>query len=995
MLRGSLALAVAGILAMSALPEVASGQWRTTEWIVTCSPELAVAFGPAYCFGDAPPAPPEVGSVRWVLEDSSRWLEGLGFPEPRVAERGVGSLPVSHAIWLRRRDPRCQVYLCMELARLRGAVASYMDPSGQIRLNAAQDVDGVLHPLERPVGAAEVHELFHAITSPVLWDNRGYSAIHSVPGAQRRFGWFVEGQPELVRLRWEERPLQSLDRDLATLDRRTYDQPLHLPLNSYSSSGWSAWAYGSWEFWDFLAEGLPGRDGLEAVHRFWELLPMHPLDTNGLTILDDALRDLGTGGFTDVYMEFVRSRLTTPCHFSGFGGQWVGAHPTHQRCEAPAPPWALLRSFQGEDSIRVEVPRRMVATRALRVEVEVPEGKIGRLSIRVPTSASSPDLHLVVDSLRVDRVDPATGLFPHGPRNVYRALIPPGRDEFFVRLANIPEDLSTAAEGTQFDQLPAAELDLVFRYEEAEVTVTGAVNVRMDAEAYVAYHPRSMDPVAVARGAAAGLIDTHTMTFPDTDEGRAAREEIRQAIEGALGEFGETDRPTGGGSGSSACMVLVTVFDDALRSLVQIGWEGAGPFLGRSHQGVSMGLLHNARDVVYGGFKNALQAQRIVEDPAAQDAFRGWISGTVPLSFRDALASTLRETTDTEAAQGMRGMLRALAGGALGPGRGTPLPSRDLPRSDDEFADAFEGQGDLEIHRHGDLLTGAFRFTGQPLHPDVTEPVQVEGSFTSAIGPLLDEILQQGCEGVEDDIDGGRPEVRGGGGPDILPVAEGGADPESGPEDEAADDRFVVHEGLTDPPEEGEAAIVQAWLAHEEERFARVGRGLPGDLRLSFPGAPALLPGPGAMVAEAQPVVGVLDADGAVVEGGAYAMSLRLDPARLEACNFPVPTRRFLFGLLSGEAALVGSIRVEVDLTREVLFVEFIQGQGDGYVLSMGGERGMGDPWPQGSGELRAALQRGWLGVFPPGGEGVVRCPGAVDLELLLIDEAGRGSDSG
>ncbi len=131
-------------------------------------------------------------------------------------------------------------------------------------------------------------------------------------------------------------------------------------------------------------------------------------------------------------------------------------------------------------------------------------------------------------------------------------------------------------------------------------------------------------------------------------------------------------------------------------------------------------------------------------------------------------------------------------------------------------------------------------------------------------------------------------------------------------------------------------------------------------------------------------MVGDLRPTGAAAESRSFALVPRLDPGRIASCGLPAATHRFLLDRLVGGPALVGSVRVEVDVPGETVLVELIVGEGDGYVLSMGGVRGSAGPWTQGPGGLRAAVQGGWLGVFPPGGEETAHCPGAVDFEVLL-----------
>lgn len=85
--------------------------------------------------------------MRWYLEDASRWLESLGFPDPLIT-RSLRQTDFETLAW---SDPRCARYLCVQLAVGDGTVnAEYRFGAGRLMLNWAHRHGGQAPPRHCP-----------------------------------------------------------------------------------------------------------------------------------------------------------------------------------------------------------------------------------------------------------------------------------------------------------------------------------------------------------------------------------------------------------------------------------------------------------------------------------------------------------------------------------------------------------------------------------------------------------------------------------------------------------------------------------------------------------------------------------------------------------------------------------------------------------------------------------------------------------------------------
>lgn len=416
---------LAGLGGVSLLtPAAASAQWqKSTDWLLLCTAYVESYFG-----ADGPVCDQthSIGGIKSTLDEASRWLEGLGFASPAVsanldlAPHMEGQPEVYQGAQLAsQRDPRCEERYCAWLVYGLGAHGAYSRRDSSLALDPFNITEGGLEPgYDEGFGFAEVHELFHAVQL-------------AYPDMEERdeidwIDWLLEGSAQHVARMAGARQGMTTS---GAVWRRAYDQSLHVPpTEDEKSSEYYAWAYGSELFFDFLGEHLGSPDRVAYLRDVLERIDAD--GTGPLVAIDDVL-DSETGkGLDDAFPEFVRKRLHSPCYFSHLGtwrdGDCAEGRDNEHRFELPFPD-TILREHTAAD----------VAANGYLVRMEVPEGEIGRLVIRVPPDEDAEYLHLLVDDERRDEAGAG------GHRNEFTASLPPGEHEFLARLVNVPADVGS------------------------------------------------------------------------------------------------------------------------------------------------------------------------------------------------------------------------------------------------------------------------------------------------------------------------------------------------------------------------------------------------------------------------------------------------------------------------------------------------------------------------------------------------------------------------
>ena len=971
-----------------------ANSWKSLQWVITCDESVFPNVSFEYCLDIRnPPLPPVPGGIRWALEDASAWLHGLGFRGPNLGKEVDVPRDYTGVDSIIPADTRCMTYYCMVIWRYEDediGGAYFLD--GRISLSLNTYIRSVAY-------REEIHELFHAVQN-----SYDMALTHAAfPHGYER-AWIIEGTAEYARINHGRRSTAINFTPAGTSERvlgiRFYDTALHLPpVANTRDPRWVMWAYSSSEFFDFLGQVFPDGDGMGYLRRYLEhhSAPV-PGDPTGLVGLDAALRSEGAPGIAHLFTEFIRL-WTEPCHFQPFG-PFQGRYLPFT-CEPEGPVEYTLTLTPG-DTIRRHHEVEPMAANAYRVQVEVPEGMIGRLEVRVAEGADHPDLRLVVDDRRLDE-GPGGAPLPADQRNVFRTVVGAGSDSVFVRLVRAPDDPWEALSPGQLPHVGRLQFSLVEG--EVAVRVTGAVNDRLTGGAAMDYHATAVDPVEAARAAIPGMVAAQTAHFPDTDEGRAARAEILAAMEEALGTLEPRGQPAGAGGG--VCFALLTVFDDERRSLVRMGWQGGASIADGTLHGVRMQYFHNLNDVVYGPLKDLYHAQRLAEDPVARDAFLGWLTGEAPRAFREGAYRAAAENESPDESSRLRAMAQRMGGMIQGAGG---LAPRATPADPEEFGRAWEGQGTLEIADREDHVLGHFRFEGLPTSPIDREPVSVEGGFTLPVGALLRTLMDEGCEGSEPPPDrraqrpsGSDPEPERGG-PTTPPRPP--TPPASG-EPTPPSPAGVPRPDRPDSPGEPEAR--GAGRPDGGEGQTGVGVLPQGTFLVAFPPGEGMAGGVEGeasrffLEAGAQPLTGVQAGRSFLLDGAGYRLAL--DRSSVPSCLLPQGDSNAPgLPLALREGGLVqGFLRLRVDEMAGRAGFEFLAGPrgaeavgvpGAGvdaqsaWVLSAGVEGGGTDPGrlqvTESGGRFQVLLENAHGALHLPGFEEVPVCPDGLSFVLTV-----------
>lgn len=709
------------VLVLPLCPKPAEPQWdKAIDWLVLCTEYLEAKVGPNHGLCDEHHS---ASGIKATLDDASGWLQDLGFASPAIsANLDLGDhLEGEEYEELRdrqvanERDPRCEERYCAWLVFGLGDHGSYSWADSSLALDPFPTGRT---GFEEGYGFTEVHELFHAV-------QHGYPETSLADELESDFvDWIIEGSAEHVARAMTKRRGQS---PTGSVYLRTYDQPLHIPpTEDRRDLDFDPWSYGSWEFFDFLGEYSASTDGVEYLRSLFENLA--PDQKNGLEAVEAAVQATSGRGLFEAFPEFVRRRLKEPCYFSHLG-EWNGLDcvdgaDNEHRFELTFPD-TIVRGGHAAPAF---------GANGYVVRMEIPEGKAGLLTVRVPPEEDAKYLHLVVGNLLYDEAA------PYRHRNEHFKLLSQGRHEFFVRLVHAPPDLSNVGiERMSWDPAPI-EFMLIER--SARVQVSGSESATLDDVLFSYLHP-NVNPQAVAREITPDLAERyadHAGLDTTTEQGRQAREQIRAAIAEAQPPLDSAELAAPEGK-PAECTAIITLFNDRERAVARVVWEGGGPLLDGEHD-IQATYAHGLHDAIYAHIKQLGQELALMDDPEALATWGAEFQGlTIP---------GVRDIYRREGAGDPFGLLDQLANIPLmQPREGSPPPPR--PGQESLGRQYGEGRGKLWTGKsHGEKVQGALRFTASGEGGTVT----VEGDFTAIPGPIMSRFLQPGCEEPLEDAEG-------------------------------------------------------------------------------------------------------------------------------------------------------------------------------------------------------------------------------------------------
>lgn len=319
----------AGVVAVAALLGIESGAvaqgWSGAPWYVHCS--------------DPPDCAPADEVYRQMLEDAGRWLDGLGFGPPELAQvedwpEGALHAAVSDTETINREKEPIGIY--------KGASRRlYLSSEHFFAMGApGQSHEDPAYSVEEGITFTPVHELFHAI-------QRGYQ-----PGNFPL--WIKEGTANAILKAYAEQ--QGLE--VAPAFDRSYAIPLHKPSEPA--------AYATWRFWFELGRQLGSPAGIAYL-------------------VDVIKEDLGSNEGLDGVDRALPGGLIT--HLPRLFASWPMApfEPESHRA-APA---------EMPATYRFQVDVKEVAGKGAAVTVVVPGAE--NATVLFSVEPDDPDLHLIVD----------------------------------------------------------------------------------------------------------------------------------------------------------------------------------------------------------------------------------------------------------------------------------------------------------------------------------------------------------------------------------------------------------------------------------------------------------------------------------------------------------------------------------------------------------------------------------------------------------------------
>jgi hypothetical protein len=388
--RGAGARFCAAIVLLAVAPRAPQAQWVTAWKIADVSGSLDSV---------------QTQFLIEQLEESSRWLASLGFKKPTLDDNpdfaGVERITGYY-------DSN-KTGTCGNVAALYDSDEKIYFSSGLFRPGAVVIDPASLSDPSRPVSLDEgyllspVHEIFHAVqTSHLSWTER-----------TGNLKWFDESSAEAIRYAWGEHKYGSIDLH----ERRSYDEPLHEPFIAVGC-GANSEIYRTGHFWYHLGGDISSRDRVAYLETILKTLasPTADLSRGGIKAIAEALKNVD-GGLYNLYPQFIARHATDTLHYR-----------YEQRVQlTPANPQVI-------DHTKELKPARELAAAAWLLTVKPQKGRKTGLTIQL--TDDHPDLHLIVDTTRLD-VPP-----PRRERNVFRTTIQTHQDsvQFLVRVANVAQD---------------------------------------------------------------------------------------------------------------------------------------------------------------------------------------------------------------------------------------------------------------------------------------------------------------------------------------------------------------------------------------------------------------------------------------------------------------------------------------------------------------------------------------------------------------------------
>ncbi|KTG16906.1 MULTISPECIES: hypothetical protein [unclassified Guyparkeria] len=385
-------------LALAAfLPAIATADgWETTEWSVFCDSELIRTAPDEMC--DDSEATGPAAATRAALEEASVWLEGLGFREPTIDT--MGGNPPAYLAYISDEETASEdgflthgLYKTSEWTIYMNSESYFAVGEGDTEEAREANLAG-----DMSTTASMVHELFHAVQrtyqSDWVYDSVGHD-------------WIFEGMAEAVAFSWLKR---NEDQSVSTRVR-SYEYPLHRPEAPDETLD----DYRTFHFWFTLGEVLGSRDEVQYLDH---LLEQDLQLSQGLEGIDAGLRRWHADGLYALYPTVMARYVMQDVFFDD-----VTEHTL---------------TFPRDERVIGGQSVRPVATRAHRIEIDMPEGKTAGLEIRFADD-DRPDLHLLVDKERRDIEIAGT------PRNVHRDALH-GPTTLFVRVANVAPEAADSVE---------------------------------------------------------------------------------------------------------------------------------------------------------------------------------------------------------------------------------------------------------------------------------------------------------------------------------------------------------------------------------------------------------------------------------------------------------------------------------------------------------------------------------------------------------------------
>jgi hypothetical protein len=357
------------------------------------------------------------------LEESSRWLASLGFTKPRL----TASADFAGVQRITGYYDDTRTGSCGNVAALYDSDEKIYFSSGLFKPGAVVIDPASLSDPTRPVSLDEgyllspVHEIFHAVQLPHL-------SWAEITGSLK---WFTESSAEAIRYAWGEHKYGSIDLH----ERRSYDEPLHEPFIG-AGCGRNSELYRTGHFWYHLGGDIGSRDRVAYLQTILQSLGSSTANHSrgGLSGIAAALTNVD-GGLYNLYPQFIARHATDTLHYR------------YERFVELSP-----RNLQVIDRTKELQPTRGLAASAWLLTVKPPKGKKTGLTIQL--TDDHPDLHLIVDTTRLD-VPP-----PRRERNVFRTTIQTQQDsvQFLVRVANVAQDAGQSQDRTYTIEFRLAEV---------------------------------------------------------------------------------------------------------------------------------------------------------------------------------------------------------------------------------------------------------------------------------------------------------------------------------------------------------------------------------------------------------------------------------------------------------------------------------------------------------------------------------------------------------